>query len=54
MTDEELDRIHAVLDLLGEGRRVANEAQEALPQRVVGALDVVGLPCFFRDRLVAF
>ena len=53
MTDEELDRTDVVLDLLGEGQRVADETREALPQGVVEALDVVGFPCFLCDRLVA-
>ncbi len=42
-----------VLDLLGEGHRVADEAGEALPQGIVEALDMVGFPCFLRDGFVA-
>ena len=54
MADEELDRTHVVLHLLGEGQGVADEARETLTQGVVEALDMIGFPCFLRDGFVAF
>src|SRR5215467_7532481 len=42
-----------MLDLLGEGQCSADEARQALPQRVVEALNVVGFPCVLRDGFVA-
>ena len=53
MADEELDGTNVVLDLLREGQGVADEAGETLSQGVVEALDMIGLPRFFRDGLVA-
>jgi hypothetical protein len=53
VADEEFDSPDVILDLLGEGQGVADEARKALPQRVVEALDVVGFPCLLRDRFVA-
>lgn len=52
MADEEFDSPDVILDLLGEGQCSADEARQALPQRVVEALDVIGFPGFLRDRFV--
>ena len=53
MADEEFDGPDVILDLLGEGQCIADEARKALPQSVVEALDVIGFPCLLRDRFVA-
>jgi len=53
VADEECDSPDGMLDLLGEGQCLADKARQALPQRVVEALDVVGFPCVLRDRFVA-
>ena len=53
MADEEFDSPDVILDLLGEGQCIADEARKALPQRVVEALNVVGFPCLLRDGFVA-
>ena len=37
MADEEFDSPDVILDLLGEGQCIADEARQALPQRVVEA-----------------
>jgi hypothetical protein len=53
VADEEFDSPDVILDLLGEGQCIADEARKALPQSVVEALDVIGFPGFLRDRFVA-
>ena len=53
MADEEFDSPDVILDLLGEGQRGADEAREALPQRVVEPFDMIGFPRLLRDGFVA-
>ena len=53
MADEAFDSPDVILDLLGEGQCIADEAREALPQRVVEARNVVGFQGLLRDRFVA-
>ena len=52
MADEEFDSPDVILDLLGEGQCIADEARKALPQSVVEALDVVGFAGFLRNSFV--
>ena len=49
MADEVFDGTDMVRQLFGEGEGVTDEAGDALSQRVVETLDVVGLPRVLRD-----
>jgi len=53
MADEVLDRTDMVRQLFGEGQRVPDEAGDALPQRLLEALDVMRFPGVLRDSWVS-
>jgi hypothetical protein len=52
MTDEHLDGTNTMSELLGEGQRVTYQTGNALAQRVVEPLDVIGFTGQLADRLV--
>src|SRR5262245_2075726 len=52
VAEEEFDSPAGILDLLGAGPGSADEACQALPQRVVAALDGIGFSGVLRDRCV--
>jgi hypothetical protein len=52
MADEVFDSITMVRQLFGEGQGVPDEAGDALPQRVVEPLEVIGFPRVLRDGFV--
>jgi hypothetical protein len=52
VADEELDGTNMVRELLGKRQRLVYQAGHALSQRVVEALDVIGLAGQLADRPV--
>ena len=52
MTDEVLDGPDMGGQLFREGQPVTHQTGDTLPQGVVEALNVIGLPCFLRNHLV--
>ena len=52
MAYEELDSTDMVSELLGERQRVADQPEDALAERVVEPLDVIGFPRELVDRTV--
>ena len=52
MADEELDGTDMVCERFGKRQRLAHQAGHALSQRIVEALDVIGLTRQFADRSV--
>jgi hypothetical protein len=49
MADEVFDRTDVVRQLFREGQSVTDEAGDALPQRVIEALDMIGFADVLRD-----
>ena len=52
MADEVFDGTDMVRQLFREGQRVTDEAGDALPQRVIEALDMIGFAGVLRDGFV--
>ena len=52
MTDEVFDSTDMVRQLFREGQSVTDEAGNALPQRVIEALNMIGFPGVLRDGFV--
>ena len=51
MVDESPDSADVIVEFFGEGKRFPHQPRAALPERVVEALDVVGLPRIFADLM---
>ena len=52
MVYEVFDSTDMVRQLFREGQRITDEAGDALPERVVETLDVIGFPRVLRDSFV--
>ena len=52
MADEVFDGTNRIGQLFTEGQSVTNETGDALPQRVVKTLNVIGFPGVLRDGFV--